>query len=252
MERPLKPQATLADLFVGFSLPSMALGILIGAALAAVVSASWLALQQTQEVSAVLQDSTPAYKVAARPERERVSSAQRNRTSSSLSSSVPAPSASTGAIARQEWPLGGEAQSTPQRAPSTAPASAVGLKSEAGSHASSRATVAASFVEVEISPATPLARQSAHLFQSGRLDAATANALQRAQQNFEREVAAAPSAANPTSEEFFDTWQQASARSDYALKAWLGWEAFNALSLEARRQAVTSSGSMGNLPPSSP
>jgi len=59
-------------------------------------------------------------------------------------------------------------------------------------------------------------------------------AIARAQEMFQKDVAASPSQ-DPGSADYFDRWQVAAQRSDDFLRAMLGWSAFNTLSAEAAR-----------------
>lgn len=269
----MRPKSFLFDFLSRHSWHSLVIGLLAGASLGA-VGAYWLTSQQNQEISPDLRESSTSTQPLAWSERGRESSTLSNPTSPRIPSTTGETSALKGVrtqnagfvvdkvrsterivsnspamtsalsdpTTRQEGSFVERTRSTESRVSRAAPTRTTGLNSSDNSAAAALVPAATDgFVDVEISPANPLVRQSANLLNSGQLDAVTANALQRARQDFDKEIATARSAADPTSEEYFNAWQQASVRSDYALKAWLGWSAFNALSLEAQQQAATSS-----------
>jgi hypothetical protein len=280
----MRPKSFLSNFLSRDSRHSLVIGLLAGASLGA-VGAYWLTSQQNQANSPVLRESATSTQPLAWSERGRENATLSNPTSPHIPSTIEGAPAFSGAktqhagtvvdrvrsterrvsnspamtsalsdpTTRQEGPFVERNRSTESRVSSAAPTRTTGLNSPDNSAATALVPAATDgFVAVEISPANPLVRQSANLLNSGQLDAVTANALQRARQDFDREIATARSATDPTSEEYFNAWQQASARSDYALKAWLGWSAFNALSLEAQQQAATSSVQPGGSPAVSP
>jgi len=59
-------------------------------------------------------------------------------------------------------------------------------------------------------------------------------AIARAQEMFQKDVAASPSQ-DPNSDAYFENWQASAQRSDDFLRSMLGWSAFNTLSAEAAR-----------------
>lgn len=279
----MRPKSFLSDFLSRDSRHALLIGLLAGALLGA-AGPYWLTSQQNQEISPVFRESTTSTQPLAWSERGRESSTLSNPTSPRIPSTTGETSALNGVktqnegtvvdrvrsterrvsnspamtsalsdpTTRQEGPFVERNRSTESRVSRAAPTRTTGLNSPDNSAAALVPAATDGFVAVEISPANPLVRQSANLLNSGQLDAVTANALQRARQDFDKEIATARSAADPTSEEYFNAWQQASARSDYALKAWLGWSAFNALSLEAQQQAATSSVQPGGSPAVSP
>jgi hypothetical protein len=277
----MRPKSFLFDFPSRDSRHALLIGLLAGALLGA-AGAYWLTSQQNQEISPVFRESATSTQPLAWSERGRESSTLSNPASPRIPSTTGETSALNGVktqnegtvvdrvrsterrvsnspmmtsalsdpTTRQEGPFVERNRSTESRVSSAAPTRTTGLNSPDNSAATALVPAATDgFVAVEISPANPLVRQSANLLNSGQLDAVTANALQRARQDFDKEIATARSATDPTSEEYFNAWQQASARSDYALKAWLGWSAFNALSLEAQQQAATSAVQPGGSSP---
>ena len=97
------------------------------------------------------------------------------------------------------------------------------------------------FVEVVQEVHRPLAAELRALDSKSPLALEIAPALAQAEAAF-AEVIASSGITDPSDSRYFDVWQRAARRSDDILRAWLGWDSFNALSVEARSAALASLG----------
>jgi len=117
--------------------------------------------------------------------------------------------------------------------PVTATTSAQGPTSISHAASAPVSTTQEGVVEIVEEPTTPLALRT-DVLQNFELSPPGLAAIARAQEMFQKGVAASPSK-DPNSEAYFNTWQGAAQRSDGFLRAMLGWSAFNTLSAEAAR-----------------
>ena len=100
---------------------------------------------------------------------------------------------------------------------------------------------AGDFIELVQEGHKPLAAELRAVGSQSLLSPEIAPALAQADAAF-AEVVAESGITNPSDPRYFDVWQRAARRSDDILRAWLGWDAFNALSVEARSAALASIG----------